>query len=129
MATQDLTSPIGRPGKDSASLSRLESQPAVASLTAELLLQAPTPESLRGFLSQGLPGRLRACGAELVAIAALEAGRWSVLAEFGSPRTPPAGLMADALDREETLVDGSWIATPVAAHAARGEALAFHVTP
>jgi transcriptional regulator with GAF, ATPase, and Fis domain len=110
-------------------VTQLRSQPELAAFSADLLWRASQSETAQGFLTQSLPLVLPSAAADFVAVAALEAGRWHVLAEFGPPRSLPTTLLADALDRERAAIDGSWIAVPLAEHAVSGEVLLFFVSP
>ena len=108
----------------------LRGQPELAALAAELLWRANQSETAAGFLAQGLPLVLQAAAAEFAAVAALEGGRWQRVAEFGPPRKLAAAtLLADALDREQAVANGGWVAAPLAAHAASGEVLLLFLSP
>jgi Nif-specific regulatory protein len=104
----------------------LRSQPDLAALAADLLWRASHIDSSGVFLAQSLPLVLGVAGAEFLSIAIVERGKPVSTAAFGPPRSLPAQLVADALDRETALVDGSWVAAPLAPHAASGEVLLFH---
>ena len=103
----------------------LDGHPELAGLLAELLYRANQSDSAAAFLAQSLPRLLQAAGGDFVGVAASETGRWTVRADFGALRTIPTGLLAKMLDREKPAIDGSWVAVPLAAHAASGEVLAF----
>ncbi len=127
--TNPRTSAGDRANEVPFALESLRAQPELAALSADLLWRAARGETAVGFLTQSLPSVLQAAGADFVTVAALQAGKWNVLAEFGPPRSLPLPLLADALDREQAAVEGGWIATPLAPHAASGEVLAFFVSP
>ncbi|MBI3839786.1 MAG: sigma-54-dependent Fis family transcriptional regulator [Planctomycetia bacterium] len=110
-------------------LENLRDQPELAALSADLLWRANAGETALGFLTQSLPLVLQSATAEFASVAALESGKWRVLAEFGPPRSLPLALLADALDRETAALEGSWIAVPLAQHAATGEVLLFFLSP
>jgi Nif-specific regulatory protein len=110
-------------------LENLRGQPELADLSADFLWRATRSETALGFLTQSLPQVLQAAAADFVGVVSLESGKWNVLAEFGPPRSMPLALLADALDRERSAVEGSWVAAPLAEHAARGEVLIFFVSP
>ena len=110
-------------------LQNLRSQPELAALSADLLWRANHSDAALGFLSQSLPLVLQSAGADFISAVSFESGKWQVLAEFGPPRSLPSGLLADALDRESAIVEKSWIAVPLAQHAASGEVLLFFLSP
>jgi transcriptional regulator with GAF, ATPase, and Fis domain len=110
-------------------LQNLRSQPELAALSADLLWRANHSDTPLGFLTQSLPLVLQSAAADFISAVSFESGKWQVLAEFGPPRSLPSGLLADALDRESAIVEKSWIAVPLAQHAASGEVLLFFLSP
>ncbi len=104
-------------------LEDLRAQPELAPLAAQLLLLANGAQTAGGFLAQCLPLVLEAAAADYVSLAVVEQGQWRMLAEFGTPRKPPQALLAEALDREQTTIEGAWIATPLAPRTGSNELL------
>ncbi len=105
----------------------LRDQPDLAATVADLFLQANRGETSLDFLTHGLSIALRAAMAEFACVAAFEDGQWVVRAEFGPPHTLPRTLLAEAIDREMVVIDGTWIAAPLTAHAASGEVVLFSI--
>ena len=105
----------------------LRDQPDLAATVADLFLQANRGEASLDFLTHGLSIALRAAMAEFACVAALEDGQWVVRAEFGPPHTLPRTLLAEAIDREMVVIDGTWIAAPLTSHAASGEVVLFSI--
>jgi transcriptional regulator with GAF, ATPase, and Fis domain len=79
----------------------------------------PVPAFLKGAV-QALLASLRP---SYVALVAAEQGRWRPLAEAGLPQALPEQLLADCLDREQTVADGDWSAVPLAPQRGTGEVL------
>jgi transcriptional regulator with GAF, ATPase, and Fis domain len=102
-------------------LENLRGQPEVAAMAVELLWRAGQGDSAGSFLTQCLPLVLGTAGAEFACVARLEDGNSTAMASVGPLRALPAGLLADALDREAAVAQGSWVAAPLEPHAASGE--------
>ena len=96
-----------------------------ASLAAELLRRAADQENVSAFLAHSLPAVVQAAAAEFAAVARLESGNWTVVADSGRPRKLPLHLLADSLDREGAVSEDVWVAAPLVAHAASSEVLAL----
>ena len=92
---------------------------------AELLRLACAADTVPAFLAHALPSLVQQTVADFAAVARVEEGQWTALAESGRPRKLPLGLLAESLDREQTATADTWIAAPLAPHAATGEVLAL----
>jgi transcriptional regulator with GAF, ATPase, and Fis domain len=128
-SVENAKSPRGVPHEAPFEAGHLRSQPDLAALSADLLWRANQSETGLGFLTQSLPLVLQAASADFASVAVLESGRWNALAEFGPPRSMPLPLLANALDREQAVVEGSWFAAPLARHATSGEVLLLFLSP
>ncbi len=130
----------------SAAQGILPADPALLPVAAQLLHHAAQTEELGPVMHAAHAGFAVAIGADYVAVAAPNAGRWAVVAEWGyarksqlpSPPTPlpkgegsceplPIDLLADVLDRETPRGESNWAAAPLAPRTAEGEVLAVHV--
>jgi Nif-specific regulatory protein len=95
------------------------------SLAAELLRRAAAEENVTAFLAHSLPAVVQAAAAEFAAVARLESGQWTVVADSGRPRKLPLHLLADSLDREGAASEDIWVAAPLVAHATSSEVLSL----
>ncbi|MEX0678871.1 MAG: sigma-54-dependent Fis family transcriptional regulator [Pirellulales bacterium] len=93
----------------------------LAAVSAELLRRAAESENALAFLAQGLPLVVQTAEAEFAAVARLEAGQWTVIADSGRPRKLPLAMLAESLDREQMVALDNWVAVPLAPRAAAGE--------
>ena len=116
---------VGAEGPLPATL--LRDAPDLAPLAAELCWRAESSLSLADFSAQALPLVLAASTADFVAVVALELGQVRMLESAGGAQALPSSLLAEALDLEETVVAGRWVAAPLASHAQGGEVAMFHL--
>jgi transcriptional regulator with GAF, ATPase, and Fis domain len=93
---------------------------------AEFLRRAGLSEDPVAWTADSLPAIRAAASADYVALAAVVAGRWSVLADSGSAKPLPADLLAEVLDRDESRGASGWAAAPLAPRSAEGEVLTVH---
>jgi len=89
-----------------------------------LIDETVVPEA---FVTDALRTMLDVAGADWGAIVVANAGNWQRVADFGRPQPLPYSLLADALDRESTVVHGSWLAAPLVERAVEGELLVLHI--
>jgi Nif-specific regulatory protein len=99
--------------------------PELAGLSADLFRHAGRSEGVAAFLAQCLPIVVQTAAAEFAAVARLEAGKWAVMADSGRPRKVPFSLLSDALDQERAMAEDTWVAVPLAPHAASSEVVAL----
>ena len=52
-------------------------------------------------------------GARSVAVLQPAAGQWTIVARHGDPPSPPQEMLADSIDREQAVADGTWIVAPL----------------
>jgi Nif-specific regulatory protein len=90
-------------------------------IATELLRRGAIAETAAGFLAQALPFVAQTVAADFAAILRFEAGQWLTLGESGRPRKLPLSLLADALDRERTVAEDTWIAVPLAPRSSLSE--------
>jgi Nif-specific regulatory protein len=64
--------------------------------------------------------------ADYVALARSAEARWSIESEFGARRSLPADLLAEVLDREDSVEEGAWIAAPLLSRRAAEGVLIAH---
>jgi transcriptional regulator with GAF, ATPase, and Fis domain len=114
------SSNILSPGSQSGGTSPL-GQPLTS--PAGFYQAAVQSDSVPGFLAQGLSMVVQQSAAEFALLARIEAGNWSVLADSGRAHKVPFGLLAEALDRETPVSDGTWVALPLNPRGAVSEAL------
>ncbi len=69
----------------------------------------------------------QALGADYVALALAEAGRWKVTAEAGTAQPLPTDLLANTLDREMPDGQGPWVAAPLSTRDAVAEVITAHL--
>jgi len=118
MADPPLSSSSRRrvdPGVPRAGLSRVG---------ARLLRAALDAESDRGFLAAALPLVCEAAQAASAAVYRLEEGRPALVAQAGAADQPPAALLAEAIDREQHVRQGRWLAVPLQWREAPAEVVA-----
>lgn len=98
-------------------------QPGLHTVGARLLNAAFAAESVHGFLAAALPLIREAARAATIAVYRLEQGRLWLVARAGTADEPPAGLLVEAIDREQPVRQGRWLALPVQARQAAATAL------
>lgn len=77
----------------------------------------------RELLNEFLPQLQSVLGAEFLALARGERGVWTVLGSAGAVQSLPTELLADALDAEDPVVQGRWLAACLNSRSARAEVL------
>ncbi len=108
--------------------SRLRLDPGAAQATlskvgARLLHTALEAESAHGFLAAALPLICKATRAAAAAVYRLDEGRLTLVARAGAADEPPAPILVEAIDREQPLRQGHWLALPLEARHAPAEVL------
>ncbi len=98
----------------------------LAGVTRELFALATRVDDLASLIIRGLRDFCVRSGADYVAVAAAAAGRWSVKASSGPPRSLPEALLAEVLDREQARIAADWMAVPLGARNDENELLAVH---
>jgi transcriptional regulator with GAF, ATPase, and Fis domain len=104
----------------------IRNHPKVAPIAAELLWQAGQADDPALYLAAALSILSAAIGSDYLAVASARAGRWTVVAETGSPRSLPIDLLAEVLDREAAAAATAWLAVPLAPRTIGGEVLIVH---
>jgi Nif-specific regulatory protein len=107
---------------------RLESEPRLAAVAASILWPASRADDPSVYLAAALPAVSAVIGGDYAAVAAAEAGRWTVMAESGAPRSLPVELLGEAADREAVAVAGPWLAAPLLRRDAGSDMLVVHST-
>jgi Nif-specific regulatory protein len=102
---------------------RLRSDAALGSIAGELLLRAGEASEAAAFLPEALRLVLEATRGEYAALTAPDQGRWTPLGEAGHRQPLPVDLLADVLDREAPVSQGSWMAAPAQPRGAGHEVL------
>ena len=92
----------------------LRSRPAIAALAAEMASRAAVVESATAFLTEILPGIVEVAHGDFAAVAIIEAGRWSTIANAGQRQSLPIDLLSDVLDAELLSSAGGWVCAPLA---------------
>ena len=110
--------------RDPAGVGRFENHPRTAAVAAEMLWHASRADDAIAYLGAVLPAVMAAAGGDYAALAAAEAGRWTVTAEAGPARSLPIELLGEAADREAVAVAGSWLAMPLSG-ALKGDSPVF----
>jgi transcriptional regulator with GAF, ATPase, and Fis domain len=118
--------PLQKTVSPASPLANSRVSPETLSAAVQILSQAAHHHDVREFLSVALPLVSAATHADFAALASAAGGRWSPLGEAGVHLNLPTALLAEALDREETVVEGPWVATPLANHRPSTEALLIH---
>src|SRR5947209_722097 len=83
--------------------------PGLAVLTPELLLLAAEADQVPQFLGEALPLVTHSLAVDFAAVVAPQSGDWQALGSAGSRQRLPTTLLADALDQESAVADGSWL--------------------
>ncbi len=79
-----------------------------------LLARTRRADGSRAFLDEALPQAIEALEADAAAVVAPSPPEWQVIASCGVPANQvPTEIAAEALDRESTVRDAPWIATPL----------------
>ncbi len=95
-----------------------------AAAAGEVLLDAAGAKDRSDFLAR-LVARLQgACQAEVAVILHAAAGQWNQVAQGGNHTRVPQELLAEAMDREEIVSAGVWVAVPLGASDDMAEVLA-----
>jgi Nif-specific regulatory protein len=111
---------------DTLEISALSSNPAVASIAAQILYSAAITTDPLEFLAQALPLVSTAIDSDYLAVVQGSRGRWRTVASFGSDRPPPTELLSEALDAGLPLIRGDWHISPLLPQSATGELLVTH---
>lgn len=101
------------PDETESVLSSFRRNPQTACVAAELLLAAIHHDDPRGFLGEALSIIAKGLAADYAAVAAIDAGTWRTVAEFGPTRTLPNDFLANVLDAEQLQRRANWFATPL----------------
>jgi Nif-specific regulatory protein len=99
--------------EDRAIVERLQAEPVSLALATQWLWQAGGQSDEAAFLRDAMAAWLSHVRADYAAVARLEAGRWTVVAEAGTKQPLPVHLVAEALDREEPIMQSGWCAVPL----------------
>ncbi len=100
-------------------------QPELGGVAADLFYLAAKAASPAALLASALPRTLAPLAAEFASVATLDGGQWQVIASSGPARALPAPLLAEALDRDATVADAQWIASPLAPREGSREVIVF----
>ena len=103
--------------------------PDTATPLVEVLWLAQQASSSSDFLRTALAVVERACGGDYRVWARADEGRWTAVAESGTPRPLPRDLLADAMDRETPACRDGWLATPAMPLGDVAEALLLYAAP
>jgi len=98
---------------DRRAIERIDAQPAVGLCAARLLVALAKSAAEEHLLAQSLAEIAQCAGATYVAAMRVDAGQPLLVGEFGVSSSPPARLMAEALDRETVVQQDSWCAVPL----------------
>jgi Nif-specific regulatory protein len=102
----------------------LQSQTFPAAL--ELLWKSCRLDDSAGFVREALPLVLSSVGADYVALAHVSHARWTLEGDTGTRQNLPASLLAEVLDREAPIAEGSWMAAPLVPRRASDGVLIAH---
>ncbi len=97
-----------------------------SSIPAELIAAANHSDEPAAWLSVALPRIAALLGADYLAVAAAESGRWTATGETGKSRSLPVELLAETMDRESVQSQTAWVAAPLSPRGAEAEALLAH---
>jgi transcriptional regulator with GAF, ATPase, and Fis domain len=103
---------------------QIQAAPEASPLGLELLALAGDGVEVDVFAGQALAAVARMLKASAVQLCMIEAGSPRLLASTGGVVKPPAGLLLEALDREQTVTNGDWQALPLAPRSGSAEVLA-----
>ena len=95
-----------------------------AGVANEILLAASGAKDRAGFLGQLLPVIEKVCQVESAVVLRAVAGQWSLVASSGDTVRAPHELLAEAMDREEIVLAGGWVAVPLRVCGETAEVLA-----
>ncbi|MHB8897713.1 MAG: sigma-54-dependent Fis family transcriptional regulator [Thermoguttaceae bacterium] len=98
--------------------------PAQAAEAGGILLDAAGAKDRGDFVSRLLFRLERVCRAETAVILRASAGQWSQVAQSGGRARVPQELLGEAMDREEIVSAGVWVAVPLGASEELAEVLA-----
>ena len=106
-------------------LGRISASPISQQLAAELLVDVSQTTSSGQFLELALPKLIRACEATTAAIFRPDQGAWQQRFATSALESFDTTLLADAIDKEQPVVDGNWGVAPLVNRSAAGECLAI----
>jgi transcriptional regulator with GAF, ATPase, and Fis domain len=112
------------------------SDSALLALRADLLEQAAQAETPEDFGRWAMSAIAAAVGADYAALAAVAAGQWVIVSEWGTRRPKgrdglgplPVGLLGKVLDSERVRTEAGWVAAPLSPRTPEGEVLAVHLS-
>jgi len=102
----------------------LKARPDLALASAEILWRAGRAERAQDFLTDSATRILAFSGAETLAIAVPEAGRWATIARAGQSKNVPTDVLGEVLDRGAAVQGAVWSAAPLDPKARVTEVLA-----
>ncbi|MBL8827155.1 MAG: sigma-54-dependent Fis family transcriptional regulator [Planctomycetaceae bacterium] len=91
----------------------------------QLAVDAP---SLDAFTATALGKLAPQVGADFATLVTSGQGQWRPIVEHGRPQPLPLPMLAETLDREQTVAQGNWLAAPLVERAMTGELLVIHTT-
>ncbi len=94
----------------------------------EILLEAVEAKDRTTFLNRLLARIQRTCRADAAAVLRPAAGQWTLVARSGDHAKVPLELLAEAMDREELVLAGVWVAVPLRVSEDLAEVLAVRST-
>ncbi len=115
------------PARDPEPKIALPTNPDWLAAAAWLLQQATQAEDVRSLLQTGFSSFASIFGADYIALAVPDAGRWRPIAEWGMVKPLPLDLLAETLDIDAVQIQNSWATAPLSPRSAQGEVLALHL--
>ncbi|NLS93896.1 MAG: sigma-54-dependent Fis family transcriptional regulator [Planctomycetaceae bacterium] len=94
----------------------------------EILLEAVEANDRTTLLNRLLARIQRACRADAAVVLRPAAGQWTLVARSGDHAKVPLELLAEAMDREELVLAGVWVAVPLRVSEDLAEVLAVRST-
>jgi transcriptional regulator with GAF, ATPase, and Fis domain len=114
---------------DRRELERLRENPSLGAAAAEVLWASQQAADPATYLTAALPVVSAAAGAMFAAVASSVGGKWTPLAETGTRQSLPHDLLAEVLDQESAVLEGDWVAMPLAPRTGPGEAIVLRCAP
>lgn len=106
-------------------LGRISASPISQQLAAELLVDVSETTATGQFLELVLPKLIRACEATTAAIYRPDRGQWNQRFATSSLEGFDTTLLADAVDRDQPVVNGLWGVAPLVNRSELGDCLAI----
>ncbi|QDU93445.1 sigma-54-dependent Fis family transcriptional regulator [Lignipirellula cremea] len=102
---------------------RFAAHPDAMELSTRAIYLATLADTEEDYLRQALPLLLASLDCRYLALSQGRRGKWRVLAEAGPQQPLPFDLLSDALDRDQAVTAGDWLAAPLEQRSTRGQIL------